>query len=1065
MKTYLQALSRYIVVALIVGVAQQVSAQNLNVTGSITDADSGEALIGASIVIKGTTNGTVTDFDGNFSVSIPSSGTVLEVSFTGYESQELIIDNPDQELNIKLKLSVDQLQEIVVTGYTSEKKSDLTGAIQVVELERIGPASMSSGNPMQALQGRVPGLYVEKTGNVTGGASRILVRGSNTIGTIGNDDPLFIIDGLPTKRSELFQSLNPSTIKSIQVLKDAASASIYGSRASNGVIIVDTHDGSNLDGKTKVLVNSQVSFMSEKPSRFDMMNAEQRGRALWQASINDGQDPASQFGEIYNFNWNNDLNNPILNGVTVQPFVGGDTNVPAGDTDWQDEFYETAIAQSHDITIMNGDENSSVLVNLGYYGNSGMVKFTNYERLSARINLTQNLFNDKVKFGLNTQYQTSDERVDVKDLGNESTPSLAITLAPTIPARTLDGSYAGPLGAGYSDRNNPVHMQDINRGDNVRRNSLYGNANAKLSILDNLSFTTQLGFDLYDVQSKNIELAFEEGFIARTINSLSEENSRFSSLVWSNFLNYNVDLGTSQLGVLVGIEQISDQNRVISGVKQNFASQDQDFFTLSAGTANGNSFGSSDDSRLLSQFGKINYSLKDKYLVAVTVRRDGSSRFGADNRYGVFPSISAGWKIGDEGFLSQVSWLNSLKIRAVFGIVGNQDIGPYPSLGLFAPRYGQTASQIEGLTHLDFFDQYWNIGTAYDISGANSGNLASGFAAIQAANPSLKWEEATEVNIGVDFAIIEAKLIGSFDYFSRTTDGILIQPPIASAVGEGQIQTLNGATKENKGWEFNLNYFDEVSGDFNYSINLNGSHFKDEITELPEEVRAAFPGNAEQTILGQSDQSIFGYVADGVFQSQEEVNAHAKQVGAGSGRIRYSDLNNDGIVDALDQKFLGTTLPSFEYGIRADVNYKNFDISIFGSGVTGRTGFDQYIFINNLSKSRENMGPGILDAWTPSNAGSSIPAATLADNNNEGRTSTYFMVNTSYFKLRNLQIGYTLPEAVSSRIGAEKIRIYGTADNLFVLKSNEFLGPDPERVNWDNVPVPMVISIGANLTF
>jgi hypothetical protein len=331
----------------------------------------------------------------------------------------------------------------------------------------------------------------------------------------------------------------------------------------------------------------------------------------------------------------------------------------------------------------------------------------------------------------------------------------------------------------------------------------------------------------------------------------------------------------------------------------------------------------------------------------------------------------------------------------------------------------------------------------------------------QAANSGLKWETTDEINAGVDFAVLNNKLYGSFDYFTRNTSGILITPPVASALGEGQSKAVNGAAKTNRGWELVLGYHGATSGDLKYNISANFAHFRDEITELPENVRPAYAGNLVNNILGHSQFDIFGYKTNGLFQSQAEVNAAPTQVGAGPGRIRYVDTNNDGKIDDLDRTWLGTTLPALEYGLRFDMTYKNFDFSLFGSGVAGKSGFDVYTLFNNLMKSRENVGPGVFNGWTPQNTSTTVPALTLKDNNNEGRTSDYFMVNTSYFKLRNLQVGYTLkPTKVFSRL-----RLYAMAENVFWIKSANYLSPDPERIDLDPVPIPKTYTIGINASF
>jgi TonB-linked SusC/RagA family outer membrane protein len=515
---------------------------------------------------------------------------------------------------------------------------------------------------------------------------------------------------------------------------------------------------------------------------------------------------------------------------------------------------------------------------------------------------------------------------------------------------------------------------------------------------------------------------------------------------------------------MLGIESVADDFKDVTAYKEEFATQTEDFFVLSAGTSNGNSFGTATSSRLLSQFGKVEYNYADKYLASFTLRRDGSSRFGEDNRYGYFPAATFGWRISEMNFMENVDLFNNLKFRAGWGRVGNQDIGDFASLGLYEPRYGATASQVPGIGHVDFFDQYWNVGSAYDLSGANTGNLPSGFVSVQAANPALRWETTEELNFGIDFGLWDSKVMGAFDYYTRKTSDILIQPPVASAVGEGQLQWLNGATKKNKGWEFAVTYYSEEKNDFSYNVTASASHFNDKITELPEEVRTAYPGNAEQDILGHSELSIFGYVTDGLFQNQAEVDAHATQVGAAPGRIRYKDLNSDGKIDALDQDFIGNLLPKLEYSLKIETFWKNFDFSIFASGVAGRTGFDNYIFLNDFIRGRDNVGPGVFDAWTSQNTNTTVPALSLSDSNNETRTSDYLFVNNSYFKLRNLQLGYTFPEAFTQKIRMEKLRIYFMADNLFWISSGEFKGPDPERTDINAIPVPTTLSFGVNVS-
>ncbi|APQ17772.1 SusC/RagA family TonB-linked outer membrane protein [Maribacter hydrothermalis] len=1029
------------------------------ITGTVTSSDDGYPLPGTSVIIKGTTTGTTTDFDGNYELENVADNAILVFSYIGFTRMEVSV-NGQSQINIALQEDAQQLDEVVLTGYSTERKVDLTGAVTVVDIAPIEGQSLSSGNAMQALQGRVGGLFIEKSGDPTGLSSRILIRG---LTTLGNNDPLYVIDGVPTKRQEVFASLNPATIESIQVLKDASASSIYGSRAANGVIVVSTKGGLKGERLT-VSINSNLSTQSERNQRYDMLSSQQRGEALWRASVNDGADPNAGYGEIYNFDWNNDFTNPSLNSVAVQPFVGGDPNVPAGNTDWQDELYETGYVFNNEVTVSTGTEKSSLLINLGYLKNTGMLKYTGYDRYTAKINGTTNLFNDRVKFGVNTQISTSNETLVSSDVGGAATTGLSITLAPTIPVYDANGEFAGPLGAGYSDRNNPLLMQFLNRWDNATKNNFFGNVFAEISILDNLKFRSSLGIDFSDFKRKNIEPKVFNGFVTRSNNRLIFDTNKLRTLTFSNTLNYNLDFGKHRFGALLGIESIREDFDTIFVQADDFAVEQESYFVLSAATGARTNNGISTQYSLASQFGKLNYAYDDKYLASFTIRRDGSSRFGANNRYGVFPAATLGWRISQEEFLKDSELISNLKLRAGYGEVGNQEIGNTARFGLYESRYGQNQAQLTG----GFFEIYYNVGTAYDINGNNTGTLPSGFVSTQAPNPNLKWETTKEWNYGIDFGFLNNKISGSFDYFTRETTDILTTPPIASVIGEGQQRVLNGAATAAKGWELNVGYSNVWDNGFSLGVSTNFGAFKDEITFLPEEVRAAFPGTAQNSILGQSQTAIFGYRTDGLFQSQADVDSHPTggvQTGnARPGGIKIVDVDNNGVIDSNDRDFIGNTLPDLEYGIRLDVGYKNFDFSVFGSGVAGRIGVDSYIFWNNFVQGRDNAGLGVLNAWNPQNTSSTIPSLSLVNNFTD--TSDYIFRNNSYFKIRNLQVGYSLPtDIIGKMAGMTGLRIYLQGENLFWFTPKGYIGADPERIDVNRIPVPTVYSVGLNINF
>ncbi len=1042
---------RFIITILMLLLLTSVFAQQKKISGTVLSKTTGEPLIGVSV--KNNTLTVLTDLNGKFSITA-SPGETITLSYVGMNDLSVKITNESQDLNLTMEEGNATLNQIVVVGYTSQRKQDLTGSVAVVELT---PAvkNNTSGNTAQALQGRVAGLYIEKDGSPNGATSRILIRGANTL---GNNDPLYVIDGIPTTRPEVFQNLNPATIASVQVLKDASASSIYGSRASNGVIIVTTKNGGNTNNKVDFQFNSSLSAQSEKSMRFKMLNSVDRGKALWQASVNDRQDPAAGYGEIYDFDWNQDFDNPVLNGVTVKPFVGGDPNTPAGNTDWQDVLYKTGLVTNNTLAASVGSKNSSLAVSLGYFKNTGMIRYTDYERMSGSINALTRAFDGKATFGVNLNIANSNETLTATDLGFSPTTTLAVTLAPTIPVFQKDGvTYAGELGAGYSDRNNPLNMQYLSRWNNANRLSTFGNVFVEVQPVKNLYFRSNLGADDARYLNKVISPTFTEGALSRTTNSLVYDQNHYLSLTFSNTLRYNFNLNdNNRFNVLVGTEYIKTDLDYQTTTKQGFSIQTEDYFTLNAASGNTAVSGSTTGNRLFSQFGRLDYNFSDKYLAAVTVRRDGSSRFGTNNQYGIFPAASLGWKIDKENFM-QNSIFSELKLRLGVGRVGNQQIGDISRFALYESRYGFNESQVTP----NFWGPYRNIGTAYSLNGANTGTLPSGFVQIQAGNPDLKWESTKEINAGLDFSLLKNLIYGSFDYFSRKTTGILITPPVASALGEGQSKPVNGASKSNKGWELVIGYQGEKRENFKYEIKANFAHFRDRITKLPEEVRPAYPGNLVNTIIGHSQFDIFGFKTDGLFQSQEEVNKAPTQIGAGPGRIRYVDINNDGKIDDLDRTWIGTTLPALEYGLRIDLTYKDFDLSIFGSGVTGREGFDVYSVFNNLMRSRENVGPGVFKGWTPQNTNTHTPALTLTDNNNEGRTSDYFIVRTSYFKMRNMQLGYSItPKSVFSRI-----RFFLMAENLFWFKSKSYESPDPERIDINPVPIPKTYTFGLNASF
>lgn len=1042
---------------LLFGIAR---AQEREIQGRVADA-AGAPLEAVTVTVVETNASTLTNEDGMFSIRA-AAGQSLRFSMVGAQPVTQVIQPDQQSVDVQLDINL-ALEEVVVTGYQIQRRSDVTGSVAIVDVE--GSKDIPSGSVLQNIQGKVPGLYIQSDGSSSGRARAVNIRGQNTL---GNTAPLYIIDGVPTTDPNIFQFMDPNTIESIQVLKDASAASIYGSRASNGVIVVTTKQGK---GGVRVSVNSSITA-ANIARRIEMLDTETYGRALWQASVNDGT-PTSAHSALYTFEESESGGQRVLNRVIPVPFINGDENIPSANTDWQDEVFKTGIVSNTNVTLAAGGENSSSLFGFSYFTNSGTVLNNKYERFSGRINNSVNLFSGKVKIGENFQIMKARENPMGGDqygqagweangrdrLSPEGANPIALTttILPILPVRKLDGSFAGPIGSGFSDRMNPVFLADLDKDDTNSDLQTFGNAYLEFKPIENLMFRSNFGIDYTHNNDRNIERAYSHGFINRSINNLSVAQRDVFNWTWSNTVNYAYSRNRSRLNVLAGIEAIKNSIKVYQSVKQGFAVQDDSYFQLGSGTGIASNDGFSLGNQLLSYFGKADYSYDDRYLISATFRYDGSSRFGENNSFGTFPAVSVGWVISNEAFAEGLAWLSNLKLRAGAGRTGNQEIGDYSRFRIFLPNYGPVVDPVRA------------VGSAYDINGNNTGNLPSGFVAVQSANPDLRWETTEELNVGVDFGFWENRITGSFDYFTRETSDILVTPPTPGAMGEGADKTVNGATMVNRGFELLLGY-QQQTGDWTYGVTGNLSRFNDEITYLPASVVRSFPGNVEKDILGRSRSSLFGYVTDGIFHTAEEVAAHATQPGKGVGRIRYRDLNNDGVIDALDQDWLGTSLPGFIYGLNLQVQYKRINLGVFMRGVAdvivddGSKRFSDFLG----TASGVNKGVRLLDAWTPENSSSNIPALSLVNANNELRASDYFLVRGDYFKIQQIQLGYTFPEQLLQGLNIGSLRLYGVADNAFLFfnksRANAFSGPDPETPG-SIYPRPIRYTFGLDLQF
>ena len=1031
-------LSRLLMSSALCTVCTIASAQQVNVSGVIKDA-TGETVIGASVMVKGTKTGTVTDFDGKFHVEC-TPGATLVISYIGYQTQEV---KAADGMNVVLQEAANDLNEVVVTGYTTQRKADLTGAISVVSVDDI--AKQNENNPIKALQGRVPGMNISADGSPSGTAT-VRIRG---IGTLNNNDPLYIVDGIPTKAG--MHELNGNDIESIQVLKDAASASIYGSRAANGVIIITTKKGK--EGKIKVDFDGSIA-VSTYAHKMKVLNAKEYGQVMWQAYVNDGMDPNTN-GLGYRYDWGyNAQGTPVLNGVSMKKYLDDAGTTPAADTDWFDETTRTGVIQQYNVSVSNGSDKGSSFFSLGYYKNFGIIKTSDFNRFSARMNTEYKLLKNKMltvgeHFTLN---RTSEVQAPGGFLQN------VLQFNPSLPIYTEDGNYAGPVG-GYPDRYNPVAVLERNKDNRYTYWRMFGDAYLNLNPFKDFNIRTTFGLDYSQKQQRIFTYPVTEGNVANNKNGVEAKQEHWTKWMWNAVATYNMELGKSRIDLMAGMELNRQDDIYFSGYKEGFSILNPDYMWPDAGTINPQAYGGGSGYSLVSFFGKANYNYADKYMASFTIRRDGSSRFGKNNRYATFPSVSAGWRINQENFLKKASWIDDLKIRASWGQTGNQEIDNLARYTLYVSNYGVNENGGQ------------SYGTSYDIAGTNGGStLASGFKRNQIGNDNIKWETTTQTDLGFDFAFFRNTLYGNFDWYFKKTKDILVNMPGIAVMGEGSSQWINAGEMENRGFEFNIGYRNQTHFGLKYDVTANISSYRNKITALPTTVAAngTFGGNGVKSVIGHPMGAQVGYVADGIFKSQEEIDNHATQEGAGLGRIRWKDLTGDGKITEADQTWIYNPVPDFTYGFNIYLEYKNFDFTAFFQGVQGVD------IISDLKKETDiwaglnigflNKGKRLLDAWSTTNPDSNVPALSLSDNNNEKRVSSYWVENGSYLKLRTIQFGYNFPQTIASKLAMQRLRMYVSAQNLFTIKSSSFTGVDPENPNY-GYPIPLNITFGLNVTF
>ncbi len=1056
-------------------------AQDRKLTGRITDGNDNSPLPGANVVVKGTQTGVVTDANGQFSLNVAPGRNVLTISAIGYTSQDVTIGNRTT-VDVAMAPDIKTLSEVVVTGYGAQAKRDITGAVATVDTKQL--LSTPSTNVGQALQGRVAGVQVGNE-NSPGGGVMVRIRG---FGTINDNSPLYVIDGVPTKGN--LNTLNLNDVESMQILKDASAASIYGSRAGNGVVIITTKKGKA--GKPKFTYDTY--YGSQRHGKLlDMLNTQEYADLTWESRKNSGAvgangNPAhSQFGNgptpvIPDFvlpsgalasdprlvrnadgtyvNYNNDINSPGFLLITPANKTG---------TNWLEEIFQTAPIQNHQLGVSGGSENGRYAMSLNYFNQEGIMKYTGYKRYSLRANTEFNV-NKRVRVGQNFQVAYGERIAQANGNNAESNPiSFAYRIQPIIPVYDVAGNFAGTRGGDLDNANSPVALLYRNK-DNVQKEvRLFGNAFAEVDVLPNLTARTSFGIDYNLYNYRNYIIRDIESAEARGSNQLTTNNNYEYTWTWYNTLTYNLSIGDRhRFNLIAGTEAIKNYFESFDATRTNFAVDDIENRYLSAGTGVQTNNGGASNWRLASEFAKLNYALDDKYLIDLTVRRDRSSRFAKEFRSAVFPAASVGWRVSKENFFKPLTFIDDLKFRAGLGQTGNQEIGNYNSFTQFSTN---------------------PITSFYDINGTRTSAIP-GYELTQFGNAKAKWETTTSLNLGFDASLLKNRLTVGFDWYTRTTSDMLfpVQAPLTQGVAVVPFQNIG--SMRNRGVDLMINYGDKIGNNgLTYNVGANFSTYRNVVTKTNGDPSTQYFGINDERIqnfvVTQQDYpiaSFFGYTIDGIFQTNEEAKAAPVQFGNAAsenvaGRFKFRDINGDGVINTKDLSIIGSPHPKFTYGLNINLNYKNFGLTLFGQGVQGNQIFNYVKYWTDFPTFAGNRSTRMLyDSWRPGKTDAILPQLRSSDQVSI-QPSTYYLESGSYFRMKNIQLTYQLPQLLLSKLGLSTTSVYIQGQNLFTLTN--YSGMDPEinlrnysagndrqiGVDGGSYPVAKTVLIGLNLAF
>ncbi|WFE86755.1 TonB-dependent receptor [Parabacteroides chongii] len=987
--------------------------QTRHITGTVVDVND-EPVIGANVVVKGTTNGTITDLDGRFTIEADSK-SVLNVSYIGYLTKEITVGN-QQSIRIILLEDTKTLDEVVVIGYGTQKKADLTGSVANVNTDDLNTQSNTTIG--QALQGKIAGVDIVSQGGTPGGSTRIMVRG---IGTLNNSAPLYIVDGMYMTGID---HINPNDIASIDVLKDASSAAIYGSRAANGVIIVTTKEGSNTEGKPIIDLSANIGVSA--PSKYlNLLNAAGWAEVTTVSRRAAGLEPLDMALDL-----------------SSKP-----------DNDWQDIMFGPALMQNYALSVKGGGKYSTYYNSVGYTNQDGVMKGTNYQRytLQSKQDFKKGIFTAGTNVVLT--YDQSDPLYGAIRGG-----MVGHTLQSIPTLEKYDSSNEGGYGSLYGDVVNlqhPMGMVDDaleNRySDNVK---IYANAYVSVEPIKGLKYKLNVAPDFQFYRYNDYEGLYSYGLAKNEVTQVTEQQTRTRNVLVENLLSYDQTFGEHKVSLLAGYTYQDSRYRFLQGSGQGMPVGIMEIDAAAGGLAVS---GNSTRSVLTSILGRAFYSYKNRYLITATIRRDGSSKFGSNHRYGNFPSVSAGWNIAEEGFVkNNASWLDQLKLRAGYGVLGNQEISNYQFVSV--------------------------VSTGINYPNGNGGLIQGAFPKTF-ANPDIKWEETAMTNVGIDFMALRNRLTLTADWYVKNTKDILLNVPIPISTGGSNDPIRNAGKIRNQGVEFNIGWNETLNKDFSYGVNFLGTYNKNEVVEMGAESQAITGGTihggtyTSKTLAGYPIGGFWLIPTDGYFNSEAEVNAHQKdgnliQPSAEPGDIRFKDTNNDGTINDDDRVYCGSPFPKFTYSINGNITYKNWDFSIGFQGVTGNKIYNA----TNLELTDVTRGTNYLastlDYWTPNNQNAASPRLIWTDPNRNARSeSDRYLESGSYFRLRNLQVGYTLPLAWCRGL-VQKARVYVNAENLFTITSYSGYTPD---VNSSDVysrgfdefiyPSNRTFMVGLNVTF